>query len=433
MPARISRGLSRNGRRGVAVVPAAPVERLGLIDVTVAGIRGSLLHVQEFVQLTHEFAHVAELTVHGREPHVRDLVQLLQLLHDETADFGRRDFFLGALLQRGLHAVGDGLERRHAHGPLLARFQQARDQLLPLEPFARAIFLDHHVRDLVDPFVAGESFAALEALTPPSNRFTCLGFARVDDFVSQMAAVRTLHDFAPCGWGSASAASRRIPERFKPTWAANSNPSSKAGPIENKWATIAAPTAAPSGAPKNNVAPSRKASWNPPMAPGVGTATPITSRAIIRNVPVNGISRRKAIATDHKPVAIDSQSGNDHSSATSRRRGRRTAPSPRANFSATRPIRPASADGTTCSRRAIARPMRAGSPASTNITMSATSAPASAVTPAHLTAANVVGFETPTPSSKKKINAPSSATTVRTSSTRSRMIVAKAPVAVMFS
>ena len=37
------------------------------------------------------------------------------------------------------------------------------------------------------------------------------------------------------------------------------------------------------------------------MAPGVGTATPMTSSAISRNDPVNGTARRKATATAHMP------------------------------------------------------------------------------------------------------------------------------------
>ena len=38
MPTRISRGLSRNGRRGGSGLATGPAPRLGVIDVTVAGI-----------------------------------------------------------------------------------------------------------------------------------------------------------------------------------------------------------------------------------------------------------------------------------------------------------------------------------------------------------------------------------------------------------
>ena len=54
------------------------------------------------------------------------------------------------------------------------------------------------------------------------------------------------HAVFPC---SAWPASRRMPPRFSPSWAAKNSPSSSDGPIENRCSTIAAPTAASSGAP----------------------------------------------------------------------------------------------------------------------------------------------------------------------------------------
>src|SRR5436189_4786582 len=91
MPARINRGLSRNGRRPFGA-SEGPRDRLGVMVVAVAGItetkchrqgtktrsdssfvasclRGSgpsslLLHVQQAVQLAHELVDVAEVTIH---------------------------------------------------------------------------------------------------------------------------------------------------------------------------------------------------------------------------------------------------------------------------------------------------------------------------------------------------------------------------------
>src|SRR5262249_17423566 len=130
-----------------------------------------------------------------------------------------------------------------ADRPLLARFQEAGQQLLTVEPLARAVLLHHHVRDLVDPFVAGEALAAAEALAPAANHLALLRLPRVDDLVPEVAAVRAFHAVAPCG-----PATRRMPLTFNPSSAANSRPRSSAGPIENRCSTIAAPTAASSGA-----------------------------------------------------------------------------------------------------------------------------------------------------------------------------------------
>src|SRR5262249_60742570 len=108
MPARIDLGLSRNGRRGTGGGAAAfSPARFGVTDVTVAAMRPHLLllDVQQIFQLAHELAEVAEVAVDRREPDVRDFVELLQLLHDEAADLGRRDFLLRTILQRGFDAI----------------------------------------------------------------------------------------------------------------------------------------------------------------------------------------------------------------------------------------------------------------------------------------------------------------------------------------
>src|SRR5436190_3716007 len=218
-----------------------------------------------------------------------------------------------------------------------------------------------------------------------------------------------------------------MPFRFRPTCAANTRPRNTDGPIENRCRTIAAPAAALSGAPKKAVAPKWNATWNPPTAPGVGTATPRTSSARSKNDPVNGTSNRKATATDQMPRQMDNHSGNDQASASNSRLGCRIAPSPRANFSATLEIRAASADGTTFARRSMVVPSRAGSFANTNNTTSATIENAAAEAPAHFTALNPVGFVNATFRPNRNTYDASNMRTVMVSSSRSRMIVAKAP------
>ena len=47
----------------------------------------SFARPEQLVQLVLELVEVAEVAVDRREPHERDLVELLQLLHDEGADF----------------------------------------------------------------------------------------------------------------------------------------------------------------------------------------------------------------------------------------------------------------------------------------------------------------------------------------------------------
>jgi hypothetical protein len=131
------------------------------------------------------------------EPHVGDLVELLQLFHDERADFVRADFFLGAFLQRALDAIGDRLERGDADRPLFARLEQPGDELLPLEALARAVLLHDHVRNLVDPLVTREALAAAETFPATTDDFALAALARVDNFIAEVRTVGTLHSSVP--------------------------------------------------------------------------------------------------------------------------------------------------------------------------------------------------------------------------------------------
>src|SRR5437879_541335 len=90
------------------------------------------------------------------------------------------------------------LERPDAYRPLFTRFEQPCDQLLPIEPFAGAVLLHHHVRNLVDPLVAGEPLPAVEAFAPAPDDLPFLRFARVDDLVAQVRAVWTPHRTHNC-------------------------------------------------------------------------------------------------------------------------------------------------------------------------------------------------------------------------------------------
>src|SRR5262245_54952024 len=173
------------------LVSSAEVAESGMHEHTKAAF--SFLGVQQLFQLVGKLVDVAKMTIHRREPHVRHFIEPLEFLHYEAADVRRGDFLLRPVLQRRLDAIGDGFERRHADRPLLARLEEPGDELLPLEPLSRAVLLHHHVRDLVDPLVAGEALPALEAFPPPANHLALARLARIDNLVAEVRAVRTFH------------------------------------------------------------------------------------------------------------------------------------------------------------------------------------------------------------------------------------------------
>ena len=113
-----------------------------------------------------------------------------------------------------LDTVRDAFHGGDADGTLFARLQQTANQLLTLESLAASVLFHDHVRNFVDPLVAGEAFAAPEALAPAPNDFALAAFPRVDHFVAEMRAVRALHGASPC---AAALASFCIPPSLIPS------------------------------------------------------------------------------------------------------------------------------------------------------------------------------------------------------------------------
>src|SRR5580692_7126258 len=114
-------------------------------------------------------------------------------MHDHFADLGRGELALRRFVNHAFYFIHNGFQLRRGHRPLLASLQQSLQNLLPFEPLAPAVLLNHHIRNFVDALVGGKSPAALEALPPPPNRISSAAFTRVDHLIVQMRAERTLH------------------------------------------------------------------------------------------------------------------------------------------------------------------------------------------------------------------------------------------------
>src|SRR5258708_9155743 len=159
-----------------------------------------LLHsiLQQILQLRHEFLHVLKIHINTGKPHIRDFIELFQPMHDHLADFRGGQFAFRRFVYHAFDFIHNRFQLRRSHRPLFASLQQSLQNLLPLKSLPSAIFLDHHVRNLVDPFIRGESPLALQALPPPPYGVASAPFARINYLVIQMPAKRTLHaGFSP--------------------------------------------------------------------------------------------------------------------------------------------------------------------------------------------------------------------------------------------
>src|SRR6185436_20567444 len=104
-----------------------------------------------------------------REPDVRDLVELLQLLHHHGADRARADLALGAVEELLLDALRDVLEILHRDGALLTGGDHPGQDLPPVELLAALVALDDAQRRLVDALARGETSLAAQALAAAAD------------------------------------------------------------------------------------------------------------------------------------------------------------------------------------------------------------------------------------------------------------------------
>ena len=99
----------------------------------------------------------------------------------------------GAVDDEGFDGVDDFLHLGDGDFALLAGMEQAGEDLLAVEVFAAAVFLDDHVGDFVEALVGGEALVAAFALAAAADGVGFLALAAVDDLVFSEAAVRTFH------------------------------------------------------------------------------------------------------------------------------------------------------------------------------------------------------------------------------------------------
>src|ERR1700687_659676 len=124
---------------------------------------------QQAFKLSHKFFDVLEVHIHRRKANISNLIELFQAMHQHLANSGRIDFALRSFLNDALNLIDDGLQFRRRYGPLLAGFEQALKNFLPVKALASPVFLDDHVGDFVDALVGGKSAATAQALAPSAN------------------------------------------------------------------------------------------------------------------------------------------------------------------------------------------------------------------------------------------------------------------------
>src|SRR5206468_3153969 len=138
LPAQSSpRGRFRRGRSPLRVFSALDDGPGDLRALDLIAILDESLH------LVHELGDVLELAVDRREPDIRHLVELLQVLHDELTELETADLLLRAIVKPGLDIGHHVIDRLDTDGALLTRLQDRAAELLAVERLTAPVALDH--------------------------------------------------------------------------------------------------------------------------------------------------------------------------------------------------------------------------------------------------------------------------------------------------
>ena len=101
------------------------------------------------------------------------------------------------LQQLGLQAVHDAVDLLRGNRALLARAEEAVQDLLAAEGLAAPILLDDEKRRRLDRFVGRETLVTRQTLAAAPDGLALLRGSRVDDLVFQMPTGGTLHSSTP--------------------------------------------------------------------------------------------------------------------------------------------------------------------------------------------------------------------------------------------
>src|SRR5450631_2602970 len=208
------------GRHGVNrlitrdVVPAAPqraqsnaaATAIGRVDVAKQVlVHGHLTARQQWLalkpcELFFEFLNIGKLPIDRREPHVGDLVDLLEAPQCQVADERGADLLAQPVAQLDLDVADRDFQQPGRHRAFVAGPLQAGQQLRALEEFALAGALDHDDGHLLDALVGREPTPATEALTAAADRILAVGNPRLNDAMVRMFTKRADHGLrAICG------------------------------------------------------------------------------------------------------------------------------------------------------------------------------------------------------------------------------------------
>lgn len=159
----------------------------------------------------HELINVLKLAVHGGEPHVGNLVQLVEFPHDFFTDHPGLDLRFTRILQAFFNPVHRGFECGAADRPLFTRLFQAGHDFGTVERLPPVVFFNDRGKIFFNPFIGREATTTSETFPAPADDFAFPGRAGINHFVVESITEGTLH----AGAGTPPHVPKACPERSR--------------------------------------------------------------------------------------------------------------------------------------------------------------------------------------------------------------------------
>jgi len=148
---------------------------------------------QHVFQFRKKIIHILEFPVHGCEPHIRNVIYLMQPGHDLLPDHGRGDLLFPGFPEIAIQLIQKILNHIHADLPFFTGPLNAGSHLLTGKEFPTPVLFDEHDGNFLNPFIGGETPATRDALPTPANGVSGLVQPGINDFVINFTAKRTFH------------------------------------------------------------------------------------------------------------------------------------------------------------------------------------------------------------------------------------------------
>ena len=153
--------------------------------------------LDELFEFLCELVNVRKVAINGCKSHVRNTVELLELLEYNFADRDGADLLLRIIVDAFLNSVDNLFHSFYGHRPFLARFQNSLKNLVAVKNLASVVTLNNVERNTLNCLVRGETSFTVTTLPSATNTLAILTHAGIDYSIVLAATIWASHFSVP--------------------------------------------------------------------------------------------------------------------------------------------------------------------------------------------------------------------------------------------